>query len=748
MTAAVVPAIPPEVRATAGRGWRLLPVEASGKLPLINGWPEAATSGIAQLEAWAHQYPACNWGLATGTSSGLVVIDVDGAEGRASLANLERQGLTLPATLTVTTGRTDGGEHRYYRPQAGVDIRNDQSGKIGPHIDVRGTGGFVVCPPSIHASGKQYRFIDPSAPVADLPSWVIERLTVRPPMPSATAQASPQAVRKGSRTNTLVSLAGTMLRRGMSLVAIEAALLAENAAKCAPPLPDAKVRTIAADIVKRYPAGEPMALPIDEWPEPEPLGEELPPVPPFDAGLLPASLRPMVEDVTDRMQTPLDFAAVVAVATLAGLCGRRASMQPKERDSSWVVWANLWGGIVAGPGMMKSPLVGIVTAPARALEADWRAEYADALREYEATQKRAKLDYAVWQEDYKRAKKKEQPLPTEPELDVSEPSQRRLIAVDATFESLHQLLAANPAGVFVLRDELSGWLASLERQGRESERAFYLECWSGDTGFTIDRIGRGSIHVEHCCVSLFGGIQPARLRAYLADALQDGPSNDGLIQRFQLLVWPDIKPDWKYQDRAPNAGAMQAAENVYRRIAGMSADNPLRLQFAPDAQALFVAWLIDLETRLRADDTNPFMLAHLSKYRKLMPALALLFSLADGSLEAVGLHHAQQAADWCEYLAHHARRVYASRISPERLAAISLARRLTKGWKRDSGTFTIRDVYSNDWSGLGTPDEARAAVQVLEDAGWVRPEKPKSDTGRPSEVYAINPKIGGAHVGN
>jgi putative DNA primase/helicase len=152
---------------------------------------------------------------------------------------------------------------------------------------------------------------------------------------------------------------------------------------------------------------------------------------------------------------------------------------------------------------------------------------------------------------------------------------------------------------------------------------------------------------------------------------------------------------------------MQAAERIYRRIAKMDADKPLRLKFAPDAQALFVAWLTDLEERPRADDTSLFMQAHLAKYRKLMPALSLLFSLADGSLDAVGLHHAQQAADWCEYLAHHARRVYASRISPDRLAAVSLARRLAKGWKRDDGTFTIRDVYRNEWAGLSTPDEAR-----------------------------------------
>jgi hypothetical protein len=253
---AAVSTLPPEVIAAAGRGWRLFPVESRGKLPLVKEWQKVAASDLAQLEAWTVQFPGCNWGLATGTASGLVIIDVDGEAGRASVADLERQGLALPVTLTVTTGRADGGEHRYYRPPSWVDIRNDQSGKIGPHIDVRASGGFVVCPPSIHASGKQYHFIDSSAPVADLPGWIIERLTLRPPMPHATVQVSPQAVGRGSRTNTLVSLAGTMHKRGMSPEAIEAALLAENAAKCDPPLPEAKVRGIAADIVRRYPSGE------------------------------------------------------------------------------------------------------------------------------------------------------------------------------------------------------------------------------------------------------------------------------------------------------------------------------------------------------------------------------------------------------------------------------------------------------------------------------------------------------------
>jgi hypothetical protein len=483
------------------------------------------------------------------------------------------------------------------------------------------------------------------------------------------------------------------------------------------------------------------------WPEPERLRNDLPPVPTFDPELLPSSLRPMVEDIANRMQVPIDLPAVSAVATLAGVCGRRALIQPKQHDP-WTVVPNLWGAIVGGPGMKKSPVIENTTAPAKALESEWREQHADDMREYEGAQERAKLDAAVWQESYKPARKSNGDIPEKPRAELAQPSQRRLIATDATFEMLHQLLAENRAGLFVLRDELSGWLASLERQGRESERAFYLECWNGNSGFTVDRIGRGSIHVEHCCVSLFGSIQPGRLRAYLADALRDGPSNDGLIQRFQLMVWPDMKPDWEYTDSVANAGAMKGAEQAYRRIASLDEEKPELLKFDPPAQALFVEWVTSLENQVRSLDVSSIMQAHLAKYQKLMPALALLFSLADVGLEPIALQYAQKAADWCDYLAHHAKRVYASRIAPERAAAITLSLRLMKGWNKEAGRFTIRDVYQNDWAGLGTPDEARAAVRVLEEAAWVRLEPSRGETGRPSEIYAINPRIGGARVGD
>jgi hypothetical protein len=94
-----------------------------------------------------------------------------------------------------------------------------------------------------------------------------------------------------------------------------------------------------------------------EWSKPSRLVDELRPVKPFDAQLLPPSLRPVVLDISDRMQTPPDYAAAAVVVSLAGCVNRRASIQPKERDSTWIVVPNLWGTIIAPPGFMKSPML-------------------------------------------------------------------------------------------------------------------------------------------------------------------------------------------------------------------------------------------------------------------------------------------------------------------------------------------------------------------------------------------------------
>ena len=139
--------LPFEICVAAMRGWRMFPVKVKGKLPLISEWPAKASSNPDVLEAWAIEYPGSNWGLATGKPSGVFVVDVDGEAGRASVADLERQGLVLPPTRTVTTGRDDGGAHLYFQLPESVDIHNDQKrANRAAHRRERDRG--VCCPPS------------------------------------------------------------------------------------------------------------------------------------------------------------------------------------------------------------------------------------------------------------------------------------------------------------------------------------------------------------------------------------------------------------------------------------------------------------------------------------------------------------------------------------------------------------------------------------------------------------------------
>jgi putative DNA primase/helicase len=226
--------------------------------------------------------------------------------------------------------------------------------------------------------------------------------------------------------------------------------------------------------------------------------------------------------------------------------------------------------------------------------------------------------------------------------EVKPPTERRYLTNDSTIEKLGELLNENPNGLLVYRDELSGLFAAMERDGHEQDRPFYLEGWKGTGSFTYDRIGRGTVRIKAMCLSMLGSIQPEPLRANLGRSFKDG-ANDGFIQRFQLSVFPDTPSTWQNIDRKPNAEARARAFKVFETLdtldvskLGATIGEPLHeekvpyLHFAPDAQQFFDEWHATLERRLRSDDEHPVMIEHLSKYRSLMPSLALIFHLAEG----------------------------------------------------------------------------------------------------------------------
>ena len=157
----------------------------------------------------------------------------------------------------------------------------------------------------------------------------------------------------------------------------------------------------------------------------------------------------------------------------------------------------------------------------------------------------------------------------------------------------------------------------MESEEFQSERAFYLEAFNGDGQFTYDRIGRGTVHIENCTLSIVGGVQPSRIAPLVRGAMS-GSSDDGLIQRLQLATWPDAVGEWKWVDRRPNEAARQRVLPVFNDMHEFTtrlADHAV-FSFSDEAQKLFREWITELQTSVRSGNTRRRWRATCSRCRR------------------------------------------------------------------------------------------------------------------------------------
>ncbi len=248
--------------ALAGLGLRVLPLfhiksdgtcscnltecAGAGKHPRLSRWQHRATTDEATIKEWWAKAPLCGVGIATGPGSGIWVLDVDARhDGLESLADLQQTHGDLPPTPTVITG--GGGLHLYFALPEGVEIKNRVG--IAPGIDVRGTGGYVVGPGSMHASGRTYEWelsSDDLEGPAVAPKWLLDLVAA----PSRVSGGMRQKVKAGrditeNRNVALFELGCALRNDGFEEPGIRAALMAENDARCQPPLGDYEVFKIA-----------------------------------------------------------------------------------------------------------------------------------------------------------------------------------------------------------------------------------------------------------------------------------------------------------------------------------------------------------------------------------------------------------------------------------------------------------------------------------------------------------------------
>lgn len=239
-------------RKYADMKWQSFPCKPSDKTPLVR-WADVATVEDNMLAGWWDTNPAANIGIACGKRSGIVVLDVDaGHGGYESLAELQARYGRLPETPVSKTG--SGGEHIIFA-HPGIEIRNS-AGKLGPGLDIRGDGGYIVAPPSLHPNGNRYEWVVKPSQVtlATMPEWMIELLQEK----QVASVEVPQTghVVSGERNNALTKLAGSMRRKGHSEDGIFAALQVFNRERCNPQLPDGEVLQIARSVSRYTPQDE------------------------------------------------------------------------------------------------------------------------------------------------------------------------------------------------------------------------------------------------------------------------------------------------------------------------------------------------------------------------------------------------------------------------------------------------------------------------------------------------------------
>lgn len=161
------------------------------------------------------------------------------------------------------------------------------------------------------------------------------------------------------------------------------------------------------------------------------------------------------------------------------------------------------------------------------------------------------------------------------------------------------------------------------------------------------------------------------------------------------------------------------------------------LRFDDRGQGGFFEWRGELERRLRGPDMSPALESHFAKYRKLVPALALINHLADGGAGRISQTALARALALAEYLETHARRAYGAGAASEAAAAKSILARIRKGDLVDG--FAARDIRRKEWSGLTENDQIKAGLELLADFDWIAPET-TDIAGRPRTVHRINPR--------
>jgi hypothetical protein len=727
----------------------VLPLKPGDKTPITAHGLKDATTNENRITQWWDRWPDANIGIATGEEAGFWVLDIDGEEGSVSLLSLQKETAPIPETLEQKTG--GGGRQLFFRWPAKKEIRNKQN--FRPHIDVRGNGGYVVVPPSLHPSGQRYDWpygIDTE--IADAPAALLDVLApkkrnvppwerIDPPGSGAPPAKSEEPSLSGSVSvverarlylqecdpavqgsgghNALLWAARAMVV-GFELDDATALnlLWAEFNPRCSPPWDrsDSRERRDFERKVKeaRDTSGEkPRGWLLDEYGLRSSTNA---------MAILPSireSVKKMVEAATSTDSNPPDapgrepFPLECFPQKVADFCRQVADAHVVDRSfaglpalvvagaamgNAWrlqckkgfVVPPILWAGLASPSGTNKSGPLNEVMSPLRA------------------------------------------PVPIDEAADdtILNP-QGRVLLSDATLEALIARMAENPRGVCCFRDELAGWAKSFnayKKGGGGGDEQAWIEFW-GAKEYILDRkTNDEQLRIPAAACSVIGGIQPK----IFAECFDPGKFASGLVPRILIACPPVMDMYWTEDVVADDASDDWHDAIMWLRTRPFKALNtntgrfePHVLKFSPDAKKVYVEYF-NAVSHLTHGMEDEHCRSVASKARVMAARMALIhhglvLACGDGSEVAgpVGVDSAKAGVAWAKWCLAEQMRVFQfSNVEYARKQADYLLGCIKDRCKGNSAT--VRQVQRLNAKRYKNADAAVAAMEQLVEAGYAR----------------------------
>lgn len=701
----------------AANGWHVFPITPKSKKPAMKSWPTMATTNPQRITSWwTNQFAGHGIGIATGTQSGIFALDVDVADGKQgdeTLHQLEAQHGDLPDTLTSITGT--GGTHHIYQTPPGVEIRNNASTRLGADLDIRGDGGYIVAPPTVHPNGQPYEWDlgEPNQP-AQAPQWLIDLLTHQPEPEQKPKQKPETLDRPGDQwaANTTWSellepdgwtlshidnngehhwvRPGKHKRDGTSATtgytANDTLKIFTSSMQHAGLEPESVYTKLGYIAATRHGGDHSAAA---SWCRQQGYGTDgnidladivdldtfrhnddgnddktlkpivdRPPLPAWPIEVLPDWMADYIQAAANSHLTPVDLPAQMALGALSAICMGTVNVQIPT--VGWTEPTNLYLWCAMPTGSGKSPIEKAIAGPLR----EWE------LKQRDNTAENYRLQKAQWRITQKQAKEAEQSVTIGSKTfeDVShlivaagepEPQPYRLTVDDVSPQVLvqqlgkHQQLAMISAegGIF---DTVAGQFG--KGSGTASIDVF-LKAWSGDM-IQRDRVGGDagpeSVTIERPLLTMALAIQPSVIEQYQATSPE--LRSRGFFARFMPSI-PRHKQG--YRTLQTKSDRDMQLEQQWRQHFHQIADNiqqtgGLMLSLDPTATQLFTHWHDETERLTREHQRLHPLAGMLPKIRSSVLRTAAILAVADGQTVTIDTATMARAITIGEYWIVHA----------------------------------------------------------------------------------------------